>query len=254
MGKSRYRVWIFTGYICKCMYLVSYKSMTVLSNKKRNKKCKVCSAEFNTFNTVQKYCSLECSKKARHTQTVKKTYMAQKRNVQKFNKSNGKKHGLDTLKCKTCKNTYNRYASQIKFRGSTYCSMECKKQGQIKSKTKGKLVKELDAAYSIYIRNKYAVNGIVECVTCGKKDEIRNMQNGHYVSRMFHSTRWLDKNCHPQCYRCNVALKGNYVNYTLFMIKTYGYEVIEELSIKSKEIADFSKEYISEQIALYKTL
>ena len=111
----------------------------------------------------------------------------------------------------------------------------------LRRKSKTQLVKKLDSVYSKYIRDKYAKDGYVSCVTCGKSDRVENMQNGHYVSRSHYSTRWLDKNCHPQCYRCNVALHGNYVQYTLFMMSTYGNDVVEELSVLSKQTPKYSK-------------
>lgn len=124
-------------------------------------------------------------------------------------------------------------------------------KGQTKSKTKSQLVKILDAKYSLYIRNKYAEDGFVACVSCGKSDEIRNMQNGHYISRSYYATRWLDKNCHPQCYRCNIALHGNYVFYTKFMINTYGLEVIDELLALSKVTPRYTKQALQELIDQY---
>lgn len=122
---------------------------------------------------------------------------------------------------------------------------------KLKKKSKSQLTKKLDSVYSKYIRNKYAKDGYVTCVTCGKSDEVNNMQNGHYVSRSYYATRWLDKNCHPQCYRCNVALHGNYIQYTLFMMSTYGKEVVEELSIASKATPNFSKAELWEMIQHY---
>jgi hypothetical protein len=226
--------------------------MTVLANKTRTKKCPICESSFETRNTTQKYCKFDCAKKARHTQTVAKTNAAAERNKLKFSKKYGDKSGKLTLKCKNCKQPYDIYQSQVKWRGSTYCSQGCKAVGQTKSKSKPQLVKQLDAVYSKYIREKYSVNGYVSCVSCGKSDEIRNMQNGHYVSRSRYSTRWLDKNCHPQCYRCNVAMHGNYAHYTKFMISTYGAEVIDELITLSNTTPKYSKQELQDMIDRYK--
>lgn len=228
--------------------------MTVLTNKVNTKKCALCSTLFETRNTTQKYCSFECAKIARHHQTIIKTKSAENRNKAKFAKIYGNKLGKLTLKCKTCKQPYDIYQSQVKWRGSTYCSMNCKAVGQVKSKTKGKLVRELDAVYSRYIRAKYSQDGRVSCVSCGKSDEIKNMQNGHYVSRSHHATRWLDKNCHPQCYRCNVALHGNYANYTKFIVDTYGIEVIDELIVLSRTIPKYTKQDLLELTKKYTEL
>lgn len=226
--------------------------MTVLTKETKGRKCKECGERFFTRNPSQKYCTVECSKKARHDQTVAKTPAAAKRNQAKFKKEYGDKIGKLTLKCATCKQPYDVYQSQVKYRGSTYCSMECKAIGMIKAKTKPKLVRELDAVYSRYIREKYADGDQVKCVTCNKSDEIKNMQNGHYVSRRFHATRWLDKNCHPQCYSCNVGLGGNYAHYTRFMINTYGAGVVDELIELSGTSPNYSKLELAELIDKYK--
>jgi len=121
-----------------------------------------------------------------------------------------------------------------------------------KRKTRGKLVKELDAVYSQYIRNKYAKDGIVQCVTCGTRKPINEMQNGHYVGRGKYSTRWLDDNCHPQCMQCNVFLKGNYPKYSEYIIKTYGSSKIAELNKLGDTIAKITTAEIEELIEKYK--
>lgn len=157
-------------------------------------------------------------------------------------------------KCATCKEPYERYASQIKHRGTTYCSVDCKKVGMVKAKSKSQIIKLLDNVYSRYIRLTYAKNGSVSCVSCGQVDDVKHMQNGHYVSRQFHATRWLDRNCHPQCYRCNVALEGNYPNYTMFMIRTYGPQIIEELIELSKVTPKFSKQDLMDKLTHYTKL
>ncbi len=124
-----------------------------------------------------------------------------------------------------------------------------------KQKSKGKLVQELDKVYSLYIRRKYASeNDLVECVSCNLSYDIKAIQNGHYISRARYATRWLDKNCHPQCMRCNVFLNGNYPAYTRFMIRTYGPEVIDELLELSQEIPKLTRGELEFLIAKYKML
>ena len=88
--------------------------------------------------------------------------------------------------------------------------------------------------FSIYIRRKDAVDGIAECVTCGDKKEWKYQQNGHYMSRGHYPTRWDETNCHVQDAKCNVFKKGNYTEYSLFMIKKYGVEHLEYLNQKAK--------------------
>ena len=119
-----------------------------------------------------------------------------------------------------------------------------------KAKTRSYYVKQLDSVFSLYIRqSKPNV-----CVTCGKKDDPKNLQNGHFYSRAKYPTRWHEDNCHPQCPRCNVFMKGMYIEYTMFMIDKYGREYVDEL----KELAYSRKKIttveIKEMIEKYQNL
>ena len=105
-------------------------------------------------------------------------------------------------------------------------SHKTKKQSSVSRK---KIVSRLDAVFSQYIRQRD--NGI--CFTCGAKKDWKEMQCGHFYTRGRYPTRWDEINCHCQCYRCNIALKGNYINYTKKMIDLYGREAVDELERKS---------------------
>lgn len=98
-----------------------------------------------------------------------------------------------------------------------------------KAETRGKLVKKLDQVFSRYIR-------LLEpefCVTCNDAKPRKELQNGHFYTRGRYSTRWDEMNCHPQCYKCNVILNGNYIKYTMYMINRYGTDAVNDLEIKS---------------------
>lgn len=63
---------------------------------------------------------------------------------------------------------------------------------------------DADAVMSMYIRKKYQdKDGLIPCYICGKKFEYGQMHNGHYISRSHMGTRFLDKNCRPNCPTCN---------------------------------------------------
>ncbi len=47
------------------------------------------------------------------------------------------------------------------------------------------------------------------CYTCGVKKHWKELQAGHYVSRVYTNTRWHFPNLRPQCYSCNVMKHGN---------------------------------------------
>lgn len=115
-------------------------------------------------------------------------------------------------------------------------------------KSISKLKKELDKWYSLYIRLKDAVNGYNFCYTCNKRDYFTKLQNGHFISRKYLSTRYLDDNCKPQCPGCNVFKYGNIYLYT----KKLGPELSEELYLKSKQTVKIMRHEYEEKITYYK--
>ena len=118
--------------------------------------------------------------------------------------------------------------------------------------SRGVLIKELDKAYSQYIRVKDAVGGDATCVTCGVTKPWKELQNGHFYTRGRYATRWDDANCHVQCYRCNVVLKGNYITYTKYMINRYGMEFVDELERKSLTSVKIPTPQLRELIVHYR--
>jgi hypothetical protein len=90
------------------------------------------------------------------------------------------------------------------------------------------------SAISAYIRTESAVNGMAECVTCGKWACWKDLHCGHYQHGLTYGEMngefiVLEENLHPQCPGCNTYRGGMLDKYTLFMIDTYGREMVEEL-------------------------
>ena len=106
------------------------------------------------------------------------------------------------------------------------------------------LVTKLDKVFSEYIRRRYAVNDIAECVTCGKKDHWKNLQAGHFISRKHYATRWNEENVQVQCVKCNVYRYGEQYLFGLHL----GQEVSERLLQESREIVKFSDYDLEEKI------
>lgn len=122
-----------------------------------------------------------------------------------------------------------------------------------KAKTRSQTVKELDAIFSQYIRlSESDINGYGDCVTCGERKFWKELQNGHFYTRGRYPTRWDEDNCHSQDYRCNVIFNGNYINYTRFMLDSYGREFVDELERKSLNGTKISTPELREKIAYYK--
>lgn len=122
-----------------------------------------------------------------------------------------------------------------------------------KAKTKpvkrSKVVKDLDAAFSQYIRLRDDGKG---CCTCGVKKEWKEMQACHYITRGKLPTRWDETNVHSGCYRCNVLLKGNYTEYAIFMVQKYGADKLLELKQKSITPIKIPTVELTEKIKYYK--
>ena len=106
------------------------------------------------------------------------------------------------------------------------------------------LVTKLDKVFSEYIRRRYAVNDIAECVTCGKRDHWKNLQAGHFISRKHYATRWNEENVQVQCVKCNVYRYGEQYLFGLHL----GKEVSKRLLQESREIVKFSDYDLEEKI------
>jgi len=124
-------------------------------------------------------------------------------------------------------------------------------KAKAKRETRSGLVKKLDQAFSWYIRRR---DDGIGCITCGVVKPWQEMQNCHFYSRGRLPTRWDETNCHSGCYRCNVLLKGNYINYTKYMIDRYGREYVDELEVKSRSDIKISSVELKEMIEKYNKL
>lgn len=108
-----------------------------------------------------------------------------------------------------------------------------------KKKSDVQLKKELDTIYSKWIRLKDIIKGNAVCVTCGSVRPWQEMQCGHYISRTYLATRFLEENTHVQCLPCNVFKHGNYTNYAQFMIRKYGIEHLDFLDREKNKITKY---------------
>lgn len=78
------------------------------------------------------------------------------------------------------------------------------------------LKKTADQLCSEYVRRSYADwKGNVQCFTCPKTAHYRQMQCGHYVSRVYTNLRWHLPNLRVQCPGCNIFKKGNMDEYAI---------------------------------------
>ena len=114
------------------------------------------------------------------------------------------------------------------------------------------LVKKLDAEFSIYIRKR---NGeLATCFTCGKKDNWKNLQCGHFQSRKHYATRWDETNCQVQCVGCNVYKYGEQYKFGIHLDQVHGLGTAERLLQKSRTESKFKNYELEEMIEHYKNL
>lgn len=126
----------------------------------------------------------------------------------------------------------------------------------MKKKSIASLVNDAAKSAQLLVRVKAADNdGNVQCVTCGVIRHYRDrMQGGHFIGRKWLATKLLEENIHPQCACCNGPLKGNMIQYTLFMIDTYGTEFVEELERLKHESRKYYRDEVLEIIKETKEL
>lgn len=128
-----------------------------------------------------------------------------------------------------------------------------KRTSKAKLKTATKLKKELDAIFSLYIRNKYADDmGNVECYTCNKIFTVKTIQNGHFVTRQYLATRWHENNCRPQCFGCNGFGGGKPLDFEERLKKELGGDYVEEMKASRHQSLKLDRHWYEEQIAIYK--
>ncbi len=96
--------------------------------------------------------------------------------------------------------------------------------------------KKLDTVFSQFIRLRDNGKG---CYTCGVKRTWKELQCGHFCPRQYLSLRYDERNCHSQCYACNMLYNGQPSRYAINLKRDYGEGIIEELERKRQEITRY---------------
>jgi len=116
-----------------------------------------------------------------------------------------------------------------------------KKLTKKKTKPLSYYKKKLDKLFSEYIRRKDAdEDGYNHCYTCGARHHWKTLQNGHYVRRSAGlSVYFLEENCRPQCFACNIWKQGATDEYALRLQKECGEDILQRLNLKKQEIVKY---------------
>lgn len=120
--------------------------------------------------------------------------------------------------------------------------------------TKGWYEKKLDEVFSRYIRLKYSdANGYCRCISCGHIHHWKKIQNGHYMSRRYKSTRWAEDNCRPQCVACNIYNQGNAQMYRRGLIAQIGEQRVDLIEARARQsVCKYSVFELEQLIEHYK--
>lgn len=111
-----------------------------------------------------------------------------------------------------------------------------------------KLVKKLDTEFSLYIRERDG-----HCVTCGSAERLTN---GHLFSRVAHSTRWSELNCHCQCWGCNYRHEFDPYPFLNWFENKFGKEALDELHrefVTPRKYKDHDLQELFEQVKSKRT-
>lgn len=114
-------------------------------------------------------------------------------------------------------------------------------------------------AFSTYIRTRdcFIQTGSLdegECITCGRRYTIKQLQAGHFVSGRNNAVLFSERGVHNQCYGCNVGKNGNPLRYFVWMENIYGREVIDELMAESEKTIKYKDSDYDEIAEKYRSL
>jgi NinG protein len=117
----------------------------------------------------------------------------------------------------------------------------------------GNLKKRAWKAFSEFIRKRGAdESGFNSCITCGRRDFWKNLQASHFIPGRTNSILFLEDNCFPGCYGCNIGRHGAIEDYYPIMLKKVGQERIDEIKRLKKQVFKPTREWFEQIIEKYK--
>jgi len=121
----------------------------------------------------------------------------------------------------------------------------------LRKSEKKRLKDKVWKVFSLYIRTKFAKNGIVACYTCDKQMPIHLSQAGHAIGGRTNSVLFDEEIVRPQCRRCNIFLGGNYPVFVTKLIKENGLEWWEKKLRDSKKVKKFTVSELKDLLEYY---
>ena len=128
-----------------------------------------------------------------------------------------------------------------------------KKKAKKKAPSLPTLRTKLDRVFSEWVRRRTAdEGGTVRCVACGGLFHWTEVDAGHFIGRKCTHTRYDPRNVNPECRYCNRFSTDHLIGYTLWMQKTYGNEVVEELQALKHAPVKYTRYYYMGLIDTYR--
>ena len=165
------------------------------------------------------------------------------------------------MRCKNCREKFEPIRFNHKFCLKDECikafveEVKFKQWKETKTRMKNDLkttqdwLKEAQTIFNKFIRLRD--NGL-PCVSCQQK--INGVKHAsHYLSSGGHSAvRFHEDNVWVSCYKCNVMLSGNQIEYRKSLIKKIGVERVEWLEENGSKVKKWTIEELKELIKEYK--
>jgi len=123
-----------------------------------------------------------------------------------------------------------------------------------KPPTLPKLKKKALDLYSELVKIKAHNEGKLRCYTCDHELTLKtcNCQLGHYLSRgAYPGLTFHSDNSRPQCYRCNVHLHGNTIEFRERLINEIGYNKVTELELRRHTQVKWGRSDLLEMITSF---
>ncbi len=119
------------------------------------------------------------------------------------------------------------------------------------------LRRKAEKTFKNYIRRRDCANSVgkdwCKCYTCLKDCVLdQSLHAGHFLHGAAHYSVYFDeRNCHSQCVQCNTFNHGNLGAYAIRLLKDYGSNFVEELTIAGAKVHKYTREEYEQIIVTY---
>lgn len=127
--------------------------------------------------------------------------------------------------------------------------------GLHKSKRLSDAKRTADKWFSYYIRLRDSnSNGMCRCITCDKVKHWKEMDTGHFQSRRYLLTRYVEENANGQCQNCNQWNSGEQYKHGLAIDDKFGEGTAKELEKKARSMQKLTKNEVMEIAREFKSM